>query len=58
MVIWIFVLRKVCMLTLEVAIASNSAVIITDNKQGLVTNELHFDFEVLTAKEFLERMRV
>ena len=42
----------------ELAVASNSSVIITDNKQDFVTNELHFDFEVLTAKEFLERMRV
>jgi len=40
------------------AVASNSSAIITDNKQDLIANELHFNFEVLTAKEFLERIKV
>ncbi len=42
----------------ELAVASNSSAIITDNKQDLIANELHFNFEVLTAKEFLERIKV
>ena len=30
--------------------------IITDNKKDLKSGELYFDFEVLTPKEFLERL--
>jgi len=37
------------------AVASNSKVIITDNKKDLESGELKFNFEVLTPKEFLER---
>jgi len=40
----------------ELAVASNSKIIITDNKKDLKSGELHFDFEVLTPKEFLERL--
>jgi len=39
----------------ELAVASNSKVIITDNKKDIAHGELQFDFEVLTPKEFLER---
>ncbi len=39
----------------ELAVASNSEVIITENIKDLKSNELHFDFEALTAKEFLQR---
>ena len=39
----------------ELAVASNSKVIITENKKDLESGELHFDFEVLTPKEFLQR---
>ena len=39
----------------ELAVASNSKVIITDNKKDVENGELQFDFEVLTPKEFLER---
>jgi len=39
----------------ELAVASNSKIIITDNKKDIEHGELHFDFEVLTPKEFLER---
>ncbi len=42
----------------ELAVASNSQVIITDNKKDLVHGELHFNFEVLTPKEFLERIKI
>ncbi len=38
----------------ELAVASNSRYIITENIKDLKSNELHFDFKVLTAKEFLK----
>ena len=38
----------------ELAVASNSTYIITENIKDLKSNELHFDFKVLTAKEFLK----
>jgi len=41
----------------ELAVASNAKVIISENKQDFEAYELLFDFEVLTAKEFLERMQ-
>jgi putative PIN family toxin of toxin-antitoxin system len=44
-------------LLIELAVASNSEVIITDNKRDLKSGELLFDFEVLTPKEFLERYK-
>ncbi len=40
---------------IELAVASNSRVIITDNTKDLAFGELHFDIEVLTPKQFLER---
>ncbi len=40
---------------IELAVASNSRVIITENQKDLKSGELHFDFEVLTPKEFLQR---
>ena len=40
---------------IELAVASNSKVIITDNKKDIGSGELKFNFEVLTPKEFLER---
>ncbi len=40
---------------IELAVASNSRVIITDNKKDIRSGELKFNFEVLTPKEFLER---
>ncbi|PHS39578.1 MAG: putative toxin-antitoxin system toxin component, PIN family [Sulfurovum sp.] len=42
----------------ELAVASNSKVIITDNKKDLEFSELRFNFEVLTAKEFLGRNKI
>ena len=42
----------------ELAIASNSEVIITDNKKDIKFGELHFDFKVLTPKEFLQRYKL
>jgi putative PIN family toxin of toxin-antitoxin system len=39
----------------ELAVASNSKVIITDNIKDIEFGELHFDIEVLTPKQFLER---
>jgi len=42
----------------ELAVASNSKVIITDNKKDIENGELQFDFEVLTPKEFLERKMI
>jgi len=44
-------------LLVELTVASNSKVIITDNKKDLESGELLFDFEVLTPKEFLERYK-
>ncbi len=40
---------------IELAVASNSEVIITDNKKDINSGELKFKFEVLTPQEFLER---
>ncbi len=40
---------------IELAVASNSRVIITDNTKDIAFGELHFDIEVLTPKQFLER---
>jgi len=40
---------------IELAVASNSKVIITDNTKDIEFGELHFDIEVLTPKKFLER---
>ena len=42
---------------IELAVASNSTVILTDNKKDLKSGELKFNFEVLTPKEFLERTK-
>ncbi len=39
----------------ELAVASNSKVIITDNKKDIDSGELKFNFEVFTPAEFLER---
>ncbi len=39
----------------ELAVASNSEVIITENIKDLKSNELFFDFKVVTVKEFIER---
>ena len=39
----------------ELAVASNTKIIITDNKKDLESGELHFNFEVLNPQEFLER---
>ena len=44
-------------LLIELAVASNSEVIITDNKKDLQSGELLFNFEVLSPKEFLERYK-
>jgi len=41
----------------ELAVASNSKIIITDNKKDIESGELHFNFEVLTPQKFLERYR-
>jgi len=42
---------------MELAIASNSKVIITDNIKDIEFGELKFDIEVLTPKIFLERYK-
>ena len=42
---------------IELAVASNSKIIITENKKDLISGELKFDFEILTPKEFLERIK-
>ena len=39
----------------ELAVASNTKIIITDNKKDLESSELHFNFEVLNPQEFLKR---
>jgi putative PIN family toxin of toxin-antitoxin system len=39
----------------ELAVASNAKVIITENKKDIDFGELNFDFEVLTPKEFIKR---
>ena len=41
----------------ELAVASNSKIIITDNKKDIESGELYFNFKVLTPQEFLERYR-
>ena len=41
----------------ELAVASNSAVIITENVKDFKSQELHFQFEAVTAQQFLERSR-
>ncbi|CAA6818384.1 MAG: Putative toxin-antitoxin system toxin component, PIN family [uncultured Sulfurovum sp.] len=43
---------------IELAVASNSKVIITDNIKDIEFGELHFDIEVLTPKDFLERYKL
>lgn len=40
---------------IELAVASNSKTIITDNKKDIISGELKLDFEVLTPYEFLKR---
>ena len=40
---------------IELAVASNSKVIITDNIKDIELGELKFDIEVLTPKDFLKR---
>ncbi len=40
---------------IELAIASNSKVVLTNNIKDVEFGELHFDVEVLTPKDFLER---
>jgi putative PIN family toxin of toxin-antitoxin system len=42
---------------IELAVASNSRIIITDNIKDIEFGELHFDIEVLTPKDFLERYK-
>ncbi len=42
---------------IELAVASNSSVIITDNIKDIESGELKFDIEVLTPKQFIERYR-
>ena len=42
---------------IELAVASNSSVIITENIKDIAFGELHFDIEVLTPKQFLERYK-
>jgi len=43
---------------IELAVASNAKVIITDNVKDLVSGELQFNIEVLTPIEFLKRYEV
>ncbi len=43
---------------IELAVASNSQIIITDNSKDLKSGELTFDFKVLTPKEFLKRIKI
>ena len=42
---------------IELAVASNSLVIVTDNIKDIECGELKFDIEVLTPKQFIERYR-
>ena len=42
---------------IELAVASNSSVIVTDNIKDIEHGELQFDIEVLTPKQFVERYR-
>ena len=39
----------------ELAVASNSEYIITNNKKDFLNCELKFEFEIVTAKEFIEK---
>ena len=39
----------------ELAVASNSKYIITNNKKDFLDKELNFEFEIVTAKEFLQK---
>lgn len=39
----------------ELAVASNSKYIITNNKKDFLNCELKFEFEIVTAKEFIEK---
>lgn len=39
----------------ELAVASNSEYIITHNKKDFINSELKFDFEIVNAKEFLQK---
>ena len=41
---------------IELAVASNSEVIITNNVKDLKNSELKFDFKVLTPREFLKEI--
>ena len=41
----------------ELAVASNSEVIITNNIKDLLNSELKFEFKVLTPKDFLKEIR-
>jgi len=42
---------------IELAVASNSSIIVTDNIKDIECGELKFDIEVLTPKQFIERYR-
>ena len=42
---------------IELAVASNSSVIVSDNIKDIEYGELKFDIEVLTPKQFIERYR-
>ena len=42
---------------IELAVASNSSLIVTDNIKDIEHGELKFDIEVLTPKQFVERYR-
>jgi len=39
----------------ELAVASNSQYIITNNKKDFLANQLNFNYEVVTAKEFCQK---
>mgnify|MGYP000042828713 CR=1 FL=1 len=39
----------------ELAVASNSKYIITNNKKDFLDKELNFEFEIVSAKEFLQK---
>ena len=43
---------------IELAVASNSKAVITDNKRDIESGELKFNFQVLTADEFLKRNKI
>ena len=43
---------------IELAVASNSKVVITENVKDLTFGELHFDIEVLTPKQFLKKEKL